>query len=86
MNANTKGSLILILCSFVWGMAFTAQSAAAGVIGAFTFVFLRFAISSIVLFSIYPLLRKKDAPKMQKAEKKRYLILFSESDSALLCG
>ena len=77
MKENTKGVLLLILCSFVWGMAFTAQSTAADVIGPFTFVFLRFTISSIVLFAIYPLIRKKDAPKATASEKKRYLILGS---------
>lgn len=77
MKSNTKGVLLLILCSFVWGMAFTAQSTAADVIGPFTFVFLRFTISSIVLFAIYPLIRKKNTPKMPVTEKKRYLILGS---------
>ena len=75
MKANTKGSIMLILCSLIWGMAFIAQSTAAESIGPFTFVFLRFAISSIVLFAIYPLIRKKDAPKMDKPMKKRYLAL-----------
>lgn len=75
MKANTKGSILLILCSFIWGMAFTAQSTAANVIGPFTFVFLRFAISSIVLFALYPLLRKQDAPKLTAPERKRYLLL-----------
>lgn len=75
MKDNTKGSLILIFTAFIWGMAFTAQSAAAGVVGPFTFVFMRFAISSIVLFAIYPLIRKKDVPKMDKPMKKRYLLL-----------
>lgn len=75
MKSNTKGVLLLILCSLVWGMAFAAQSTAADLIGPFTFVFLRFAISSIVLFAIYPLIRKKDAPKMDKPMKKRYLAL-----------
>lgn len=86
MKANTKGSILLILCSFIWGMAFTAQSTAANVIGPFTFVFLRFAISSIVLFALYPLLRKKDAPKLTAPEKKRYLLLGGALGAILFAG
>lgn len=74
MKDNTKGSLILILCSFVWGMAFTAQSTATEFIGPFTFVFLRFLLSSVVLFALHPLIKKRSGHKAP-IDKKRYMIL-----------
>lgn len=75
MNKNLKGSLILILCAFIWGMAFSAQSTATNYIGPFTFVFMRSLITSIVLFAVYPLLRSKEKPYEKKLCSKRYWIL-----------
>ncbi len=79
MRSNTKGSLILVLCAFVWGMAFSAQSSAMEHIGPMTFVFLRAIITSIVLFAAYPLfgIRKKakNAVSAKKVNAKSYLIL-----------
>lgn len=74
MNRNLKGSLILILCAFIWGMAFSAQSTATDYIGSFTFVFLRSLITSIVLFAVYPILRKGGTSKQNdETSKKQYL-------------
>ena len=75
MNRNLKGSLILILCAFIWGMAFSAQSTATNYIGPFTFVFMRSLITSVVLFAVYPLLRKLGGNKQEKINKKRYIVL-----------
>ena len=77
MKANTKGSIILILCSFIWGMAFAAQSSAAEVIGPFTFVCVRFLISGVALFAFWQLLRRKNAKSATPINWKRYLILGS---------
>ena len=63
MKSNLKGSLILILTAFIWGMAFTAQSTATNFIGPITFVFLRSAITSIVLFAVYLIFRKHETPR-----------------------
>lgn len=76
MKNNTKGSLILILCSFIWGMAFTAQSTAAETIGPVTFVFFRFIISSAVLLTVWPLFRRRSA-NPRPIHLKRYLLLGS---------
>ena len=57
MKSNAKGSIILILCSLVWGIAFSGQSYAMQYIGPFTFVFLRSIITCIVLFAVYPLFK-----------------------------
>lgn len=81
MKSNTKGSLILLLCAFVWGMAFSAQSSAMEHIGPMTFVFFRAAITSIVLFAAYPLFRLPKLRPIVSSEKrfsaKRYLLLGS---------
>lgn len=79
MKSNTKGSLILILCALVWGMAFSAQSNAMEYIGPMTFVFSRAAITGIVLFAIYPLFRHPKLRPIVSSAKlfsaKRYLLL-----------
>lgn len=75
MSKNLKGSLILILCAFIWGMAFSAQSTATNYIGPFTFVFLRSLITSIVLFAVYPLFRSRSAQERSKYSLKRYWTL-----------
>ena len=56
MKTKFKGPLCLFLCSLFWGMAFAAQSNAMNYMGPYTFVFLRSAITSLVLFSVYPLM------------------------------
>ena len=74
MKSNLKGSLILILCALIWGMAFAAQGTAANYIGPFTFVFLRSAITSVVLLAAYPLFRKGASKREDAAPgKRRYL-------------
>ena len=37
MNTQTKNSLLLLLCSLIWGTAFVAQSAGSGM-GAYSFL------------------------------------------------
>lgn len=67
INRQFKGSAVLIATSFIWGMAFSAQSNAMKYIQPFTFVFLRSAITALVLLLALPLLsrvrsRRSDAP------------------------
>ena len=56
MKSKFKGPLCLFLCSLFWGMAFAAQSNAMNYMGPYTFVFLRSAITSLVLFFVHPLM------------------------------
>lgn len=74
MKSNVKGSLILVLCSFFWGMAFSAQSSAMEHIGPYTFVFLRSVITSGVLFAGYPLLKNLGSPD-RNVPAKHYILL-----------
>ena len=75
MKSNAKGSLLLILCAFIWGMAFSAQSQAAEYIDTFTFVFLRSTITSAVLFAIAPLLNRRAPIEKKSIPSKRYVLL-----------
>ena len=47
MNTQTKNSLLLLLCSFIWGTAFVAQSAGSGM-GAYSFLAGRSWLASCV--------------------------------------
>lgn len=58
VSNQTKGTLSLVLASFVWGMAFSAQSTAMKYVQPFTFVFLRSTITCLVLIVSMPLFRK----------------------------
>ena len=49
INRQLKGSLYLVACSFVWGMAFVAQGSAMDHVQPATFVCARFAITCVVL-------------------------------------
>ena len=48
---NLKGSIILCIASFLWGLAFVAQSQAAGLVPPFIFNALRSFIGSLFLFA-----------------------------------
>lgn len=85
MNRNLKGSLLLILCAFIWGMAFSAQSTATNFIEPFTFVFLRSIITGLVLLLVYPLLRKSGAESPKSIPFRRYLTLGAAL-GAILCA
>ena len=90
MKSNTKGSLILILTSFIWGMCFSAQSNASQYIGPFTFVCIRSMMTSAILFAAYPLFAKHDK-KVSSADakvytKKKYIILGAVLGAILVCA
>lgn len=68
INKQLKGSLYLVLCSFVWGMAFTGQSTAMNYVEPFTFVFLRSTITCLVLLAATPLINKINGHKKQDNE------------------
>lgn len=56
---NFKGSLILTTAALIWGLAFVAQSGAAGLVPPFTFNALRSAIGAAVLYAFWSLTGKK---------------------------
>ena len=86
MKTQTRHSLMLMLCAFIWGVAFVAQSAGSGM-GAYSFLAGRSWLAVIVLlptvYAFDALRRKQGAacgwPK-DKAEKKTLLT------AGLCCG
>ena len=73
MNRDTKkekiriiSSLLLLLTAFIWGVAFVAQSVGMEHVGPWTFVCIRYILSTIVLLPVTALsirLAKKDTHK-----------------------
>ena len=60
MNTQTKHSLMLMLCAFIWGTAFVAQSAGSGM-GAYSFLAGRSWLAVIVLLpTVREFLRQED--------------------------
>lgn len=53
-----KGSFLLLLTAFIWGMAFVAQSTAMDHIGPWTFNCLRSVLACAALFCLLPLLHR----------------------------
>ena len=61
MNTQTKNSLLLLLCSFIWGTAFVAQSAGSGM-GAYSFLAGRSWLAVLVLLptvKVFDLVRQR---------------------------
>ena len=78
MNTQTKNSLLLLLCSLIWGTAFVAQSAGSGM-GACSFLAGRSWLAVLVLIPtvmVFDAIRRKsgtDAKPKTAAEKKKLL-------------
>lgn len=71
---QTKYSLILLLCSLIWGSAFVAQSAAMDLgMKPYAFTAVRMLLGSVVLLP-FVLLRRKSALPAAKAGQKRLLL------------
>lgn len=85
MNTQTKNSLILLLCSFIWGTAFVAQSMGAGM-GAYSFLAGRSWLAVVVLLPtvcVFDQIHKKQgaAYGWPKGEQRKLLLRAS-----LICG
>ena len=78
MKTQTKHSLMLMLCAFIWGTAFVAQSAGSGM-GAYSFLAGRSWLAVLVLIPtvmVFDAIRRKsgtDAKPKTAAEKKKLL-------------
>ena len=86
MTTQTKNSLLLILCSFIWGFAFVAQSSGSGM-GAYSFLAGRSWLAVLVLIpTMYvfdALHRRAGAPYgWPKAKKDRKTLLTA----GVVCG
>ena len=86
MTTQTKNSLLLMLCSFIWGFAFVAQSSGSGM-GAYSFLAGRSWLAVLVLIpTMYvfdALHRRAGAPYgWPKAKKDRKTLLTA----GVVCG
>lgn len=83
MKNNLKGTVILIITAFIWGMAFVAQSSAADALSGFTVSFLRsyIACAFLTLFIVIRDKRRK-VPIVPKDKKERKKLLLG----GLICG
>ena len=87
MSKKVVGALELLLTSFIWGIAFVAQSVGMQYIGPFTFNCVRFFIGGVILIPVILILnnRNKDEKKsqnIQKSEEKRKYTVWG----GILCG
>ena len=89
MKQNTKnqlvGSLLFLICAFIWGSAFVAQTTGAEHIGPFTFIYLRSFLGGIVLLPVIFVIgkfKKKSAEDKAKEKSSRKTLLIG----GLCCG
>ena len=86
MNTQTKNSLLLMLCAFIWGTAFVAQSAGSGM-GAYSFLAGRSWMAVLVLAptvaafdALHHRQGQPDGRPRTAAERKKLL------EAGLICG
>lgn len=82
-HSNLKGSIILITAALIWGLAFVAQSGAAGLVPPFIFNALRSFIGAAALYIFNLFMNKKEGFNFfpqNKSDKKVYIT------AALVCG
>ena len=65
-KTKLAGTLILLITSFIWGIAFVPQSIAAKYIGPFTFNTARFFLARIILIPVKAVLKYIWAVKIKK--------------------
>lgn len=89
MKQNSKnqlvGSLLLLICAFIWGSAFVAQTTGAEHVGPFTFIYLRSFLGGIVLLPVIFFMgkiRKKSPAEEAQLKKNRKNLLTG----GLACG
>ena len=83
MSKQTRGSLLLILTTMIWGAAFVAQQESMNYIGPFTMQATRFFLAGLVLMPVIALCDKKGFtvnPPATRAQKKRQLLC------GIVCG
>lgn len=80
---NLKGSIILCIAAFIWGMAFVAQSGAVDLVSPFMVNALRNFIGAAALYIFYLITNRKQKQKFfpeNKADKKKFL------SGGVICG
>ena len=93
MKQNGKnqlvGSLLLLICAFIWGSAFVAQTTGAEHVGPFTFIYLRSFLGSAVLlpviFIMGKLKKKTDEERAKEKSGSKTLLIGGICCGAALC-
>lgn len=93
MKQNSKnqlaGSLLLLICAFIWGSAFVAQTTGAEYVGPFTFICLRSILGSVVLLPVIfisdSFKKKKGSYVKPEAKDKKTLFIGGICCGAALC-
>ncbi len=80
MNKSIKGSLILLIVSFIWGIAFVFQANAAKYMDAYSILYLRSFIGALSLLPVAIFSLKKDKKENKVYAKKDMTI------APILCG
>ena len=83
MHKQTKGSILLLLCSMIWGAAFVAQSEGMQYVGPFTMGATRFFLAGLVLLPVIAVLDRKGWSQNRpvgKSERKKQLL------AGVICG
>ncbi len=93
MKQNRKnqlvGSALLLICAFIWGSAFVAQSTGAEYVEPFTFIALRNILGGVVLlpvvFASDALKKKKGTYRKPDKKEQKILLLGGIACGAALC-
>lgn len=89
MKQNGKnqliGSLLLLICAFIWGSAFVAQTTGAEYVGPFTFICLRSILGGAVLLPVIfvvDIIKKKNSQKEENTKNNRKTLFIG----GICCG
>lgn len=82
MKQQTQGTLALLLGTFIWGMAFIAQSVGMNLIGPFTFQAIRCLLGVLFLFPVTILFDRKIGVKESLKKWKNPTLWIS----GIICG
>ncbi len=89
MKQNSKnqlvGSVLLLICAFIWGSAFVAQTTGAEHVGPFTFIYLRSFLGGFVLLPVIFIMgkmKKKTVEEKTKEKSGRKTLLIG----GICCG
>lgn len=66
MSKQVKGTIQLLVCSFIWGVAFVAQSEGMKYVGPWTFICTRYLLGAVVLIPVIIFFDKYDAKRREK--------------------
>ena len=86
MNRNLRGSLVLLVTAFIWGVSFSFQSAAMDKITPLLFSTVRFFLAGLVLLPVIAVCRMRDnALKLHTKEEQHELAVLSIK-GGVVCG